>query len=462
MADWHNGYQVWLSESQSLENAQLVVNRAIKKGWNKTSICGMLGNMRTESSVNPNMYEFGYDWSADRGFGLVQWTPRHKYWDWAISNGYKESKLRDGEAQMDRIDWEAKHGEQWIAKPYNNFPESFAQFRKNSKKRGVAGATESFARCYERPLESALQQSLPERVNFAQKCYDTLDFSSSSDGGSDGGNDDGNDDDNDGGSNGGGIGDSALALIKKALTTFTDFLEDALTWDLHSIGIDKFFTNNYFQMSKTFNNTYRLKMNIPLLNEFEKLLGSITPDDNGGSDGGNDDGNDDDNNGGSKKKYNTKDFKDHYFRFRYAKTANDFPAGYPYPSANGHHGNDYDYIYETLKSHVSGTVNGNSGHGATVNDGGIGYNGDGSGWGNRIVIKLDDGSGRSVLYAHLSRMDVKAGGKIKVGQVLGQTGNTGEMTTGPHLHFELKDASNSNSASDGTIDPTPFIDKYSK
>ena len=160
--------------------------------------------------------------------------------------------------------------------------------------------------------------------------------------------------------------------------------------------------------------------------------------------------------------YDTSDFKDHYFRFRYAKTAADFPPGYPYPNANGHHGNDYDYLYEELKSHVSGTVDGNNGHGVTPNDSGVGYQ-DGNGWGGRIVIKLDDGSGRSVMYAHLQRIDVSSGDKIKVGQVIGQTGNTGTMTTGAHLHFELKDASNPEAAqSDGTIDPTPFIDKYSK
>lgn len=277
-------------------------------------------------------------------------------------------------------------------------------------------------------------------------------------GGGDGGNDDGGNDGGNDGSNDG--GNTALDLIKKALTSFTDFLEDSLTWDIHSIGTEKFFSNNFFSMQKTFNNTYRLKMNLPLLDALDKLVNSIDTGNGGnndGDDGGNDGGDD-----GNKKKYDTSDFKKHYFRFRYAKTANDFPPGYPYPSANGHHGNDYDYIYETLKSHVSGTVNGNNGHGVTVNDGGIGYDGDGMGWGNRIVIKLDDGTGRSVLYAHLNRIDVKAGDKIKVGQTLGQTGNTGEMTTGPHLHVELKDASNSNAASDGTIDPTPFIDKYAK
>ena len=172
MAKWHKGYQVWLTEAQSLENAQLVANRALKKGWKKESICALCGNMRHESSVNPNMYEYGYSWGADRGFGLVQWTPRSKYWNWALSKGYKESELRDGEAQMDRIDWEAKNGEQWIATP--NYPESFKQFRTNSTNKSIDYLTRAFIWNYERPLASAGEQSTPERVAFAKKCADKL------------------------------------------------------------------------------------------------------------------------------------------------------------------------------------------------------------------------------------------------------------------------------------------------
>lgn len=41
------------------------------------------------------------------------------------------------------------------------------------------------------------------------------------------------------------------------------------------------------------------------------------------------------------------------------------------------------------------------------------------------------------LYYHLSRLDVQKGERVRVGQPLGITGNTGS-STGPHLHFGLQ------------------------
>lgn len=246
------------------------------------------------------------------------------------------------------------------------------------------------------------------------------------------------------------------AQAQKLLRRLFDEIEDMLTYDLHSIGTDMFFSNQYFKLFKTYNNTYRIQINVPFFDKIEELVGSLdfgSDDDNGsdGSDGSN----------GSNGKYNGKYITSHHLSFRYGKTVAETQAnGYVFDN-KAHHGNDYNFVYEELKSPVSGTVNGNNGHGFTVGDGGIGYDGDDTGWGNRIVIKLDDGSGRSILFGHLSKMNVKAGDKVKVGQVIGVTGNSGEMTTGPHLHVELVDPNHSNRASDRTIDPTPFLEKYS-
>lgn len=57
-----------------------------------------------------------------------------------------------------------------------------------------------------------------------------------------------------------------------------------------------------------------------------------------------------------------------------------------------------------------------------------------TGYGKNIVI--DHGFGYQTLYAHLSRIDVKEGQKIKKGDVLGLVGNTGGSTA-PHLHYEV-------------------------
>lgn len=242
---------------------------------------------------------------------------------------------------------------------------------------------------------------------------------------------------------------------QKLLEGLFEKIEDMLTYDLHSIGTDMFFSNKYFKLFKTYNNTYRIQINVPFFDELKGLIGDLPfdKDDDKGSDGSN-------GSNGSNGKYNTSYITSHHMNFRYGKTVAETQAnGYPF-AGKAHHGNDYNFVYEELKSPVSGTVNGNNGHGFTVNDGGIGYDGDGSGWGNRIVIKLDDGSGRSMLFGHLSKINVKAGDKVKVGQVIGVTGNSGELTNGAHLHVELVDPKNSDLA-DRTIDPTPFLEKYS-
>lgn len=65
----------------------------------------------------------------------------------------------------------------------------------------------------------------------------------------------------------------------------------------------------------------------------------------------------------------------------------------------------------------------------------------GKSYGLHIIIDCDrfeDGSaGLWAGYMHLSRIDVKVGQRVKAGQEIGRTGNTGD-STGSHLHFEVQ------------------------
>lgn len=57
-----------------------------------------------------------------------------------------------------------------------------------------------------------------------------------------------------------------------------------------------------------------------------------------------------------------------------------------------------------------------------------------TGYGYNVVI--DHGFGYETLYAHMSRIDVKAGQKVKRGQQIGTVGSSG-TSTAPHCHYEV-------------------------
>ena len=71
----------------------------------------------------------------------------------------------------------------------------------------------------------------------------------------------------------------------------------------------------------------------------------------------------------------------------------------------------------------------------SVADGVVEQAGVRNGYGN--VVEIRHGSERSTLYAHLSRIDVRAGQRVEQGARIGAVGATG-WATGPHLHFEFK------------------------
>lgn len=71
------------------------------------------------------------------------------------------------------------------------------------------------------------------------------------------------------------------------------------------------------------------------------------------------------------------------------------------------------------------------------------------GYGRTVV--LDHGGGWQTRYAHLKRIKVDRGWRVRRGDVVGTVGRTGNAT-GAHLHYEV--------LHHGTpVDPRPFLDR---
>jgi len=74
-------------------------------------------------------------------------------------------------------------------------------------------------------------------------------------------------------------------------------------------------------------------------------------------------------------------------------------------------------------------------------------------YGKAVTIKMSDS--RYVLYAHLSRISVARGAKVKAGTRIGSSGATGRAT-GPHLHFEVR----SRRPYGSDIDPVKYLARH--
>lgn len=122
----HTSNNTALTGTALTQNAQCVYDYLRAKGWTKEAVCGILGNMELESTINPGRY--GSNGSNTNVLGLVQWSPATKYTNWAAQNGYGNTSMQ---GQLERILWEVENpgpsgADQWYAT--SNYNLTFKQF----------------------------------------------------------------------------------------------------------------------------------------------------------------------------------------------------------------------------------------------------------------------------------------------------------------------------------------------
>lgn len=111
------------------------------------------------------------------------------------------------------------------------------------------------------------------------------------------------------------------------------------------------------------------------------------------------------------------------------KSVPDFPVHFPiqgtvtrgYEPENQHFGLDIAAkVQEPVINIADGTVINSS---WTINNG--------------YVISIQHNEGLVTTFKHLSKLNKREGDLVLKGEILGEVGNTGILSTGPHLHFEI-------------------------
>ncbi len=98
------------------------------------------------------------------------------------------------------------------------------------------------------------------------------------------------------------------------------------------------------------------------------------------------------------------------------------------------------YDYTPATNHYGIDIAGSMGNAIYATDSGVIVYAGWNDWGYGNAIVIDHGNGWQSLYGHLSQINVTCGQSVSQGDVIGLMGSTGR-SSGPHLHFELMNAS---------------------
>lgn len=154
------GTREYLTKAQ-MENNAVEFNAYFTGKYTLESICGMLGNIQRESTLNPGMKQTT---SVSSGWGLIQWTPSSNLTQYANAQG---KDWKDGKLQCQLINAEVLegYGGQWI--PTQSYPYSGLEF---SQLADVEEAVKAY--CFER--ERAGVVALDERIQNGKNWFEYL------------------------------------------------------------------------------------------------------------------------------------------------------------------------------------------------------------------------------------------------------------------------------------------------
>ncbi len=135
-----------------------------------------------------------------------------------------------------------------------------------------------------------------------------------------------------------------------------------------------------------------------------------------------------------------------------------FEAGAPQPGLwpvdGGRQSSDYGFrmhpIHNERRFHAGLDIAAPEGREIrAVQRGTVTFAGRHRGFGNMVELTHPDGV--VTRYAHASRLHVREGDRVDVGETIADVGSTGQ-STGPHLHFEVRERGR-------TIDPADYLDR---
>lgn len=143
-----------LTQDQQDANAWYICRyvQANNSNWSINAVAAMCGNFAHEGVMNPAQWQYGFGKDENDGYGLGQWTPATKLFNFLSGTPWSRTTI-DGQIAM--VANEAATGQQWI--PTSAYPLSMNDFLVSTD--SVEYLASAWLYDWERPADPAATES---------------------------------------------------------------------------------------------------------------------------------------------------------------------------------------------------------------------------------------------------------------------------------------------------------------